>query len=200
MDLLVYERWLWQKGFQLVAGIDEAGRGTLIASVVASAVILPGGLVVEGINDSKLLNAKKREYYYQIILEKAIAIGIGRVDRDIIERINIKQAARLAMKLAVRSLKIAPDFLLVDAENVEFPIPQISIIKGDSLSQSVAAASIVAKVTRDRLCRQWDQMYPQYGIGKHKGYSTKEHREAILKYGPCPLHRRTFLRKMSGGK
>lgn len=196
MELLIYERQLWQQGFHLVAGVDEAGRGTLVASVVAAAVILPEGLVIHGIKDSKQLTAKKRGYFYEIIQEQALAIGVARVDRELIEQINIKQAARLAMRLAVKRLKIAPDYLLVDAEKIEYPLPQMNIIKGDAYSQSIAAASIVAKVTRDRLCQQWDLMYPQYGIGKHKGYCTREHREAILKYGPCPLHRRKFLRKI----
>lgn len=194
--MLEYERELWQQGKLCIAGVDEVGRGCLFGDVVAAAVILPQGLVLEEVNDSKKLSEKKREALYEIIMEEALAIGVGIVDVATIERINIKQAARLAMKEAVEKLALAPDMLLVDAEKLDAPIEQLAIIHGDALSQSIAAASIIAKVTRDRMCFQWDMEYPEYGIAIHKGYATKRHREAILEYGPSPLHRKTFLKKI----
>ncbi|WP_409340995.1 ribonuclease HII [Paenibacillus sp. MBLB4367] len=192
-SLLEYEKDLWSQGFAYIAGIDEVGRGCLFGDVVAAAVILPEGLIIEEINDSKKLSEKKREQLYEQILNQAVAIGIGKVDCTTIDRINIKQAARLAMKIALEQLERQPGYLLVDAEKVESGIPQLAVIHGDALSQSIAAASIVAKVTRDRMCFQWDMQFPEYGLALHKGYATKLHREAILRYGPCPLHRRSFL-------
>ncbi|CRF28708.1 ribonuclease HII [Mycobacterium tuberculosis] len=194
--MLEYERDLWQQGKLCIAGVDEVGRGCLFGDVVAAAVILPQGLVLEDVNDSKKLSEKKREALYEIIMEEALATGVGIVDVATIERINIKQAARLAMKEAVKKLALTPDMLLVDAEKVDVPIEQLAVIHGDALSQSIAAASIVAKVTRDRMCFQWDVEYPEYGIAIHKGYATKKHREAILEYGPSPMHRKTFLKKI----
>lgn len=194
--MLEYERDLWQQGKLYIAGVDEVGRGCLFGDVVAAAVILPQGLVLEDVNDSKKVSEKKREALYEIIMEEAIAIGVGIVDVATIERINIKQAARLAMKEAVEKLALTPETLLVDAEKVDVPIEQLAIIHGDALSQSIAAASIIAKVTRDRMCFQWDVEYPEYGIAIHKGYATKKHREAILEYGPSPMHRKTFLKKI----
>ncbi len=192
--MLQYEQSLWQEGYNAIAGVDEVGRGCLFGDVVAAAVILPPGLVIEGVNDSKKLSEKKRDQLYDIILRECVAWSAARVDAETIDRINIKQAARLAMKLAVESLQIPSDYLLVDAEKVDVPLPQLSIIKGDATSQSIAAASIVAKVTRDRLCAaQWEQEYPVYGIAVHKGYATKLHRERLLENGPSPLHRRSFL-------
>ncbi|HTG71607.1 MAG TPA: ribonuclease HII [Candidatus Udaeobacter sp.] len=192
--MLQYEQSLWQDGYSAIAGVDEVGRGCLFGDVVAAAVILPPGLVIEGVNDSKKLSEKKRDQLYEIILRECVAWSAARVDAETIDRINIKQAARLAMKLAVESLQIPSDYLLVDAEKVDVPLPQVSIIKGDATSQSIAAASIVAKVTRDRLCSvQWEQEYPAYGIAIHKGYATKLHRERLHENGPSPLHRRTFL-------
>ena len=193
--MLEYEEKLWEQ-YAFVAGIDEVGRGCLFGDVVAAAVVLPRGLTIAGINDSKKLTEKKREELYQVIVEQALAYGIGRVDADTIDRINIKQAARLAMKQAVQQLSVGPEYLLIDAEKVELAIPQLSIIHGDALSQSIAAASIVAKVTRDRMCVQWDLDYPGYGIMKHKGYATKLHRESLQAYGPSALHRTTFLGKI----
>ncbi len=150
--------------------------------------------MIEGVNDSKKLSEKKRDQLYDIILRECVAWSVARVDAETIDRINIKQAARLAMKLAVESLQIPSDYLLVDAEKVDVPLPQLSIIKGDATSQSIAAASIVAKVTRDRICEvEWEQEYPAYGIAVHKGYATKLHRERLLENGPSPLHRRSFL-------
>lgn len=196
--MLDYERNLWGRGVTLVAGIDEVGRGCLFGDVVAAAVILPAGLEIEGINDSKKLSEKKRNELYEIIMEKALGVGVGRVDAGTIDQINIKQAARLAMKRSLEQLTetIAPEYLLIDAEKVDSPLPQLAVIHGDALSQSIAAASIVAKVTRDRLCLHWDLDYPEYGIASHKGYATKVHREAINQYGPSRLHRRSFLRNL----
>ncbi len=194
MDMLRYEKECWEQSYERIAGIDEVGRGCLFGDVVAAAVILPNGELLEGVDDSKKLTDKKRETYYELIMEKAIAVGVGYVDARTIDAINIKQAARLAMKQAVEALQVSPDYLLVDAEKVDLPIPQLSIIKGDANSQSIAAASIIAKVTRDRLCKgEWDAKYPEYGIGIHKGYATKLHREQILALGPTAMHRRSFL-------
>ncbi|MFB9329679.1 ribonuclease HII [Paenibacillus aurantiacus] len=196
--MLTYETGLWEQGYRHIAGIDEVGRGCLFGDVVAAAVILPEGLVLDGINDSKKLSEKKREALYETITESALAWAAARISASVVDEINIKQAARLAMKQAVEQLGGSqPDYLLVDAEKVDIEIPQLAIIKGDALSQSIAAASIIAKVTRDRLCAgEWDQMYPEYGIAIHKGYATKLHREKLLEYGPSPLHRRSFLGKL----
>jgi ribonuclease HII len=194
--MLQYETQLHSQGYASIAGIDEAGRGCLFGDVVAAAVILPPDAVIEDIDDSKKLTEKKREELYEVIMRCAVSVGVGRVDCETIDRINIKQAARLAMKRAVEQLAVQPDHLLIDAESVDIHIPQTSIIKGDALSQSIAAASIVAKVTRDRLCREWDLLYPQYGIAVHKGYGTKLHREKIIEYGPSPMHRKSFLGKL----
>ncbi|MGO4696579.1 ribonuclease HII [Paenibacillus sp. 2TAB26] len=192
--MLQYEQSLWEEGFKAIAGVDEVGRGCLFGDVVAAAVILPPGLVIEGVNDSKKLSEKKRDQLYDIILQECVAWSAARVDAETVDRINIKQAARLAMKIAVESLQVPSDYLLVDAEKVDVSLPQLSIIKGDATSQSIAAASIVAKVTRDRLCvTEWEQEHPAYGIAIHKGYATKLHRERLLANGPSPLHRRSFL-------
>ncbi|MFF2482671.1 ribonuclease HII [Paenibacillus sp. NPDC058071] len=195
--MLEYERKLWEEGYAAIAGVDEVGRGCLFGDVVAAAVILPPQLLLEGVNDSKKLSEKKRELLYDTITRQSLAWAVARVDVETIDRINIKQASRLAMKLAVESLQIGADYLLVDAEKVDLPQPQLAIIKGDATSQSIAAASIIAKVTRDRLCvTEWDQMYPEYGIAIHKGYATKQHRENLLTYGASPLHRQSFLGKI----
>jgi ribonuclease HII len=194
--MLKFEQKLWDNQMKFIAGIDEVGRGCLFGDVVAAAVILPKGLVIEGIDDSKKLTEKKRDLFYDIIQQEALAISVGYVDCLTVDRINIKQAARLAMKQALEQLVIEPDYLLVDAEKVESKIPQESIIHGDALSQSIAAASIIAKVTRDRMCIEWDKLYSDYGIAIHKGYATKLHRERILEHGPSPLHRKTFLTKL----
>lgn len=192
-----YEMNIWNEGYTRIAGVDEVGRGCLFGDVVAAAVILPQGLMIEGVDDSKKLTEKRREELYDIIMAEAVAVGVGRVDVETIDRINIKQASRLAMKLAVEKLQPKADYLLVDAEKLDVMLPQLAIIHGDELSQSIAAASIIAKVTRDRLCsEQWDLEYPEYGIGIHKGYSTKVHRERLLEYGPSPMHRKTFLGKL----
>lgn len=194
--MLDYEKELWTQGYSRIAGVDEVGRGCLFGDVVAAAVILPQGLVIEGVNDSKKLSEKRRDALFDIICEQAVSIGIGYADAETVDRINIKQAARLAMKRALDKLAAAPDYLLVDAEKVDAPLPQLAIIHGDALSQSIAAASIIAKVTRDRMCLHWDLDYPEYGIAIHKGYATKQHRTALEAHGPSPLHRRSFLGKI----
>lgn len=195
--MLEFETPLWAQGYGAIAGIDEVGRGCLFGDVVAAAVILPQGLVLDGVDDSKKISEKKRELLYEQIVADALAWSVARVDAATIDKINIKQAARLAMKQAVESLQMAADYLLVDAEKVDCDIPQMAIIKGDARSQSIAAASILAKVTRDRLCTgEWDALYPAYGIAIHKGYATKLHRERLLEYGPSPIHRQSFLGKL----
>ncbi|MEW6227577.1 MAG: ribonuclease HII [Bacillota bacterium] len=193
---LSYEQRLWAQGFLVVAGIDEVGRGSLLASVVAGAVVLPPGTFIGGVRDSKALSPSQRETLCDIIEKAALGCGIGAVDAETIDRVNIKQAARLAMKLAVEDLGFRPDHLLVDAETVPCFIPQTRIVHGDALCYSIAAASIVAKVARDRMCEVWHEQYPEYNIRAHKGYCTREHVQAILRYGPCPLHRKTFLKRI----
>lgn len=193
-DLMTWERQYWARHKAYVAGVDEVGRGCLFGDVVAAAVILPERFMIDGINDSKKLSAKKREQLYEIIVQKAIAWAIGRVDAATIDHINIKQATRRAMKMAVEALVVQPEVLLIDAEVIEVPIKQEAIIKGDSRSQSIAAASIVAKVIRDRLCtEEWDVRYPEYGIAAHKGYGTTFHRQQLRLHGPTTLHRKSFL-------
>ncbi|WP_339321343.1 ribonuclease HII [Paenibacillus sp. FSL W8-0194] len=196
-DLLKHEKEYWEQSYRYIAGIDEVGRGCLFGDVVAAAVILPAGLVLEGVDDSKKLSEKKREALYEQILDQAVDVSVGYADAETIDRINIKQAARLAMKRAVLGLSVAPDVLFIDAEKVDVDLPQLSMIKGDASSQSIAAASIVAKVTRDLLCKgEWEAKYPEYGIAIHKGYATKLHREQILALGPTPMHRRSFLKNL----
>lgn len=202
MGISEIETALWDAGYQLVAGCDEVGRGCLFGSVLAAAVILPKGLEIEGVRDSKKIAPKKREVLYELIKEKALAMGVGTVSAQVIDEINIKNAARLAMVKAVKNLKdskgeaVVPEYLLIDAEKINIKLPQQAIIKGDDLCHSIAAASIVAKVLRDRMCLKWAEKYPQYGLEKHKGYGTKIHKEALLKYGPSELHRRSFLEKI----
>lgn len=191
--MFTYENKLWQDRFQHVAGVDEAGRGCLFGDVVAAAVIMPPNVHVEGIDDSKKLTEKKREALYELIQQKALAIGVGRVDARTIDRINIKQAARLAMKRAIEALAVQPQYILSDAETIDVDVEQLALVKGDQLSHSIAAASIIAKVTRDRLCEQWDLNYPGYGIAQHKGYATAAHRKSIVDLGPSEMHRRSFL-------
>ncbi|WP_438492118.1 ribonuclease HII [Paenibacillus sp. IHBB 3054] len=195
--MLLYEKEGWEQSFCRIAGVDEVGRGCLFGDVVAAAVILPEGLIIEGVDDSKKLSAKKRGVLFELIMEQALAVGVGHVDSAVIDEINIKQASRLAMKKAVEGLSHTPDYMLIDAEKVDLPLPQRSIIKGDANSQSIAAASIVAKVTRDRLCEGlWEELYPDYGIKIHKGYATKLHREQIVALGPTPMHRRSFISRI----
>lgn len=192
-DLFFYERDLSHKGYTAIAGIDEAGRGPLAGPVVAAAVILPEGLQMPGVDDSKKLSASKRETLFDIIMEKAIATGVGISQPEEIDQINILQATLKAMLRAVDQLKTSPDYLIIDGINtLDRDIPQQSIKKGDSLSLSIAAASIIAKVTRDRMMLEYDKQYPSYGFASHKGYGSKLHREAIAESGPCPIHRKTF--------
>jgi len=179
----------------LICGVDEAGRGPLCGPVVAAAVILPRDCVIEGLNDSKKLTEKKREKLFEIIKEVAIAYAIAEASPEEIDEINILNASMLAMRRAVEALPVVADFALIDGNcSRGFAIPTETVVKGDSLSFSIAAASILAKVTRDRGCAELDRLYPQYGIAKHKGYPTKEHMDAVRKYGPSPIHRKTFLK------
>ena len=194
MDLLEYEKELYNKGFEYIAGIDEVGRGPLAGPVYAAAVILPANEVIEGINDSKKLSEKKREELYDIIAGKAVCWATASVEPSVIDEINIRQATHLAMKAAVDKLAVKPDFLIIDGnDKIPFDYPYEYLIKGDGRSQSVAAASIMAKVTRDRYMKQMAEVYPEYRFEKHKGYGTKVHMEAIREYGICPLHRKTFI-------
>ena len=187
-----YERAARASGAKVVAGVDEVGRGALFGPVVAAAVILPEGCRIPGLRDSKQLIVEERERLARIVERKALAIAIEEVDAETIDRINIYQATRMAMTAAVCRLALEPDHLLVDAMRLDFACSQTSIIYGDSLSISIAAASVVAKVYRDgRMC-QLDREYPQYGLASHKGYSTPEHKQALAAHGPSPLHRRSF--------
>ena len=188
-----YERHAYQQGATAVAGLDEAGRGCLAGPVVAAAVILPRDWLHAEINESKQLTAHQRDTLFAVIHEHALGIGVGIASVEVVDRLNILQATYVAMKEAVSNLSSPPDFLLLDAVQLSnMPMPQHSIIKGDTLSLSIAAASIIAKVTRDRLMVEYDQQYPAYGFAAHKGYGTQQHRSAIKQYGPCPIHRRTF--------
>lgn len=200
--MLDLENKVRDMGYDQIACIDEVGRGCLAGDVVACALIMPKGIIIEGVKDSKKLTDKRRELLYDEIISKAIACGIGRVDSNTIDKVNIKESTRLAMKYAVENLvdkdgnKVEADYLLIDAETVDMDIPMESIIKGDDKSHGIACASIVAKVYRDRLCFKWDEEYKGYNIKKHKGYGTKEHRELIKELGPSPIHRITFLRNI----
>lgn len=200
--MLEFENEAFEAGFNNIACIDEVGRGCLAGDVVACAIIMPKGIKIEGVKDSKKLSAKKRDMLYEQILFHAVAYGIGRVEPDIIDKINIKEGTRLAMKRAVENLRnkdgdsVKADYLLIDAEKIDLNIPQDSIVKGDDKSHGIACASIIAKVFRDRLCSEWDLEYEGYNLTKHKGYGTKEHIEYIKELGPSPIHRITFLRNI----
>jgi ribonuclease HII len=192
-DLWLFEKKALQKGFSRIAGIDEAGRGPLAGPVVSAAVIIPISSQIPGISDSKKLSPQKRNYLYEKIYDSAVSVGIGIVDPFEIDRINILQAALLSMAMAVENLAPQPDCLLIDGTFlISSTLPQKAIPKGDALSASIAAASIVAKVTRDRLMERYQEDYPQFEFSKHKGYPTKAHKQAIKKFGCCPIHRRTF--------
>ena len=197
MDWLEYENKAYELGFDVICGVDEAGRGPLAGPVYAAAVILPRGYIVDGVNDSKKLSEKKREKLYDDIIENAIAWGVGIKDNNVIDEINILEATRLAMHEAIENLQVKPDFIFIDAEKKvdTDKIPYLPIIKGDALSISIAAASIIAKVTRHRMMREYDKEYPEYGFEKHKGYGTKVHVEAIKEHGLTPIHRRSFTKK-----
>lgn len=194
--MLEYEKELYAKGYEYICGIDEAGRGPLCGPVVAAAVILKKGDKIEGVNDSKKLSEKKREQLFEEIKERAVAYSVGIVDEKTIDEINILEATRLAMKKAVEGLSTKAEYALVDAEKkVPIAIPYTPIIKGDALSESIAAASIIAKVTRDRMIVELDKQYPEYNFAKNKGYGTKEHTDAIKEFGLCPAHRKSFCKK-----
>lgn len=191
-----FERHYWEQGVELVGGIDEVGRGPFAGPVVTACVILPKGCIIEGINDSKKLSKAKREELYDIIISKALSYGIGMVDNYTIDDINILQATYKAMREAISKMDIKPQQLLVDAVHIpDIDIPQAGIIKGDAKSISIGAASIVAKVTRDRLMEEYARIYPQYGFERNMGYGTAEHIAAIEKNGLCDIHRRSFAQK-----
>ncbi len=191
--LRIFEERAFRQGYKYIAGIDEAGRGALAGPVVAAAVIFPKGIEIAGVDDSKKLTHSKRETLFSLITEKALAIGVGYGNNGVIDEINILQATLLSMKKAVQALSVQPDYILVDG-NCPIPvkIPQKNIIRGDSSSISVAAASIIAKVTRDRLMVKYDGMYPGYGFAGHKGYGSASHLAAITELSPCAIHRKTF--------
>lgn len=179
-------------GYLAVAGVDEAGRGALFGSVVAAAVILNPERLVRGLNDSKQLSPEVRQELASAIKEKSVAWSTGAADAAEIDRVNIYQASRLAMKRAVEALPVKPDYLLIDAMRIDIPLPQESLIKGDARSRAIAAASIIAKVHRDECMRQWDSIYPEYGFARHKGYGAPEHLRALETHGPTPLHRFSY--------
>ena len=199
-DLWNYEHAAFEEGYRLVCGVDEAGRGPLAGPVCAAAVILPPDLEIEGLNDSKKLTDKRRRALYDIITEQALAYGIAFASEQEIDEFNILQATFLAMRRAVEQLKLQPELALVDGNREPDLgiIPVKTIIKGDSLSANIAAASVLAKVTRDRFMEEQDALYPQYGFAVHKGYGTQAHYTALREYGACPIHRRTFLKKFYG--
>ncbi len=192
---LTFEAQYRVKGYSFICGVDEAGRGPLAGPVVAGACILPQDLVIEGLDDSKKLTEKKRERLYTQITEQALAWAIGMASPAEIDEINILNASMLAMRRAIEGLSQKADFALVDGNVVRnLPVEAVAVIGGDAKVASIAAASILAKVTRDRLCIEMDRAYPEYGFAKHKGYPTKEHREAVLRLGATPIHRKTFLK------
>ena len=187
-----YEQELYEKGIELIGGIDEVGRGPLIGPVVTACVILPKNYILEGLTDSKKLSEKKREKFYDILMKDAISIGIGIVDEKEIDKVNIYQATKEAMAQAVDNMEIKPEHILVDAMSLELEIPTTSIIKGDAKSITIAAASVIAKVTRDRMLDELDKIYPMYDLKHNKGYPTKKHLEAIEKYGITKYHRLSY--------
>lgn len=196
-QLWITEEELFKKNYLYIAGVDEAGRGPLAGPVYAAAVILPRGEMIEGINDSKKLSPKKRNELYDIIYQKAIAVSSASVDEKTIDQINILNATYLAMQKAVENLPIKADFALIDGNRApKLNIACDTLVKGDSKSINIAAASIIAKVERDRYITEIAKKYPEYGFEKHKGYGTREHFDAILKFGPSPIHRKTFLKKL----
>ena len=194
-----YEHNAYLRGFTAVCGIDEAGRGPLAGPVCAAAVLLPEGLVIDGLNDSKKLSEKKRELLFPVIEENALAFGIGFADEKEIDEINILQATFLAMRRAFNAMQRRCDYVLVDGNRMPpMPVPGETVVKGDAKSPSIAAASILAKVSRDRVMLEYTKQYPEYQFEKHKGYGTKAHVEALHAFGPSPIHRRTFLKKILG--
>lgn len=198
-EMSVFEIEYRKKGFCSIAGVDEAGRGPLAGPVYAAAVVLGENTLIPGLNDSKKLSEKRREELYEKITAEAVSYAVAAVDENIIDEINILNATLLAMKTAVDKLSVKPDFIFIDGNRgCEMGAPHITIVKGDAKSVSVAAASILAKVSRDRYMKKLAEEYPQYGFEKHKGYGTKAHIDAIRKYGPCPVHRKSFLNKILG--
>ena len=198
MDWLEFEKEAIAKGYKAVCGVDEAGRGPLAGPVCAAAVILPEGVIIDGVNDSKKLSEKKREALFDVIREQSLAYSIAYAAVDEIEEINILNATMLAMKRAVEGLSVKADYAMIDGNRLpELAIDSECIVKGDAKSMSIACASILAKVSRDRLLYKYAEEYPMYCFDKHKGYGTAAHREAILKYGPCPYHRKSFLKKLN---
>lgn len=197
MDWLEFEKEALAKGYKSVCGVDEAGRGPLAGPVCAAAVILPEGVIIDGVNDSKKLSEKKRESLFDVIREQALSYSIAYATVDEIEEINILNATMLAMRRAIDGLDIKADYAMIDGNKIPpIDIDAECIVKGDAKSMSIACASILAKVSRDRLLYKYAEEYPMYGFDKHKGYGTKVHKEAILKYGPCPYHRKSFLKKL----
>ena len=197
MDWLEFEKEALAKGYKSVCGVDEAGRGPLAGPVCAAAVILPEGVIIDGVNGSKKLSEKKRESLFDVIREQALSYSIAYATVDEIEEINILNATMLAMRRAIDGLEIKADYAMIDGNKIPpIDIDAECIVKGDAKSMSIACASILAKVSRDRLLYKYAEEYPMYGFDKHKGYGTKVHREAILKYGPCPYHRKSFLKKL----
>ncbi|MBQ9785237.1 MAG: ribonuclease HII [Clostridia bacterium] len=195
------EQDLHDKGFSLVCGVDEAGRGPLCGPVFAAACILPDGLVLEGLNDSKKLTPKKRDLLFDEICKNAVAYCVASASVEEIDEMNILEANLLAMRRAIDGLSVKAEFALIDGNIArDFQIPAKAIIKGDAISPSIAAASILAKVSRDRDCIELDRLYPQYGIAKHKGYGTKQHMDALRTYGPSPIHRKQFIRFLNDEK
>jgi len=200
-DMWSIENQFFEKGFSLICGVDEAGRGPLAGPVCAAAVILPPNLEIPGLDDSKKLSDKKRRALFPVIQEKALAYGIAFADHEEIDKINILQATYLAMERAIAKLELSPDMALIDGNrSKDFGIPVTTVVHGDSLSANIAAASVLAKVTRDNYMEEMAALYPQYGFEIHKAYGTKAHYEALREFGPSPIHRMTFLRKFYGTK
>lgn len=196
MDKLKYEYECIAKGYRYIAGVDEVGRGPLAGNVVCAAVIMPMNDIIEGVDDSKKLSQKKREYLSGLIMEIALAYSIAEVSPTTIDDINILQATKLCMRKAVEGLNISPDVVLIDALDLDLSVPVVPIIKGDMLSYTIGCASIIAKEYRDAQMVSAAEQYPQYGFDKHKGYGTKVHIDALKQYGACPIHRRSFIRKI----
>lgn len=198
-EMEVIERGLRENGYNFIAGVDEAGRGPLAGPVYAAAVILPSGCIIEGLNDSKKLSEKNREKLYDIIIDKAVSYSVQSVCEAVIDEVNILNAVFIAMNKAVQSLNPPPDYVLVDGNRIkDMKFPCETVVKGDSKSINIAAASILAKVSRDRYIKEISDKYPEYNFAKHKGYGTKEHIEVLKKLGPCEIHRKSFLKKILG--
>ena len=197
IELKKIDKEFFEKGVKYIAGIDEAGRGPLAGPVVVACVVLPENSMIEGVNDSKKISEAKREKLYDTLIQEAISYGVGIIYQDEIDEINILQATKKGVTEAIKQMEIKPNIIMVDALNGidTMGIPYKSIIKGDAKCYSIAAASIIAKVTRDRIMREWDKVYPEYGFASHKGYGTAKHIAAIKEFGPCPIHRKTFIKK-----